>query len=50
MKNEHFHDDASRTGKVFVGYSGPFLTNTRTWFPSSHGTRRQCPPRAPRAY
>ncbi|MGP3966479.1 hypothetical protein [Streptomyces sp. 6N223] len=26
----HFHDDASRPGKVCVGYCGPFLTNTRT--------------------
>lgn len=24
------NDDASRTGKVYVGYCGPFLNNTRT--------------------
>jgi hypothetical protein len=26
----HFHGDASRPGKVYVGYCGPFLINTRT--------------------
>lgn len=26
----HFHDDASRAGKIYIGYGGPFLTNTRT--------------------
>ncbi|GAA2491753.1 hypothetical protein GCM10010406_29810 [Streptomyces thermolineatus] len=26
----HFHDDTPRTGRVYIGYIGPHLTNTRT--------------------
>ena len=26
----HYFDDTDRTGKVFIGYIGPHLTNTKT--------------------
>lgn len=26
----HFHDDCPRTGRIYIGYIGPHLTNTRT--------------------